>query len=626
MSMNQQYPEMFTEYHPNRSPNSVRGYGNGNVLNRQPSRQFDHGYQPMPQQQQPQQQQQHFSHDDQHMNNFDTSRYDRMAQTSTIQSYPAYDSQTWSYGNGANTMGGTRGSRNTTSRRTALPTSWVDPQQSQQQQPLMPSLQTNQLSGLYNNNQPHHQNARVSPPGDGAEELIPTAIVIKNIPFAVKKEQLSELMVKMGLPLPYAFNYHFDNGVFRGLAFANFTTSEETQAVISMMNCFELQGRKLRVEYKKMLPPAERDRIERDKRERRGQLQEQHQPMSSSLQHQASMSSMNSAIPTTSPSPVHNMRVETMFGPDVDMNDAMTLSFYAELTVFKRDEGRQTMIFPPEISPQHRRAIHTLAHHMKLEHRSEGTDHERHVIVYKNVSPPTSHMASTIGYDSSRRSLNRAATIDFSEHRAAEATYHSHGLGHQTSSTLLVPAPSSPGLGGQNLRGVKSFADLRSFSPSPAQTHQSFSSHQNIGRYNDYASANGSSGTPNLTPTSSGPMDRGSDSYVLGSLANLNIGTYDRSATATRSNGRLVGQSDRDNHTATAGAIGSQRPTNGHYDESQRNGGSTMPERQPRGPGSTPGGEWGGFTGRQRQNGHANHGSDSSDRSIPLSSNNRFMS
>lgn len=111
------------------------------------------------------------------------------------------------------------------------------------------------------------------------EDLIPTAIVIKNIPFAVKKEQLVQVMTDMCLPLPYAFNYHFDNGVFRGLAFANFTTPEETAAVITAMNHLDLHGRKLRVEYKKMLPQAERDRIEREKRERRGQLEEQHRPM-----------------------------------------------------------------------------------------------------------------------------------------------------------------------------------------------------------------------------------------------------------------------------------------------------------------------------------------------------------
>jgi RNA recognition motif-containing protein len=136
------------------------------------------------------------------------------------------------------------------------------------------------------------------------EELIPTAIVIKNIPFAVKKEQLVQLMTDLRLPLPYAFNYHFDNGVFRGLAFANFTTADETAQVIDTMNHFELHGRKLRVEYKKMLPLAERERIEREKRERRGQLIEQHQPMGGSLTTQQSYSSLNSHVPAQSPSPV----------------------------------------------------------------------------------------------------------------------------------------------------------------------------------------------------------------------------------------------------------------------------------------------------------------------------------
>lgn len=111
---------------------------------------------------------------------------------------------------------------------------------------------------------------------DEPEDLIPTAVVIKNIPFAVKRDQLLDVMSKLGLPLPYAFNYHFDNGVFRGLAFANFNSPDETSTVVSVLNGREIGGRKLRVEYKKMLPPVERDRIEREKREKRGQLEEQH--------------------------------------------------------------------------------------------------------------------------------------------------------------------------------------------------------------------------------------------------------------------------------------------------------------------------------------------------------------
>lgn len=120
------------------------------------------------------------------------------------------------------------------------------------------------------------------------DDVIPTAIVIKNIPFAIKKEQLLDVVAKMDLPLPYAFNYHFDNGVFRGLAFANFTNTEETTEVLTSLNGKEIGGRKLRVEYKKMLPQAERERIEREKREKRGQLEEQHKSLSNLSLHSLS--------------------------------------------------------------------------------------------------------------------------------------------------------------------------------------------------------------------------------------------------------------------------------------------------------------------------------------------------
>lgn len=256
------------------------------------------------------------------MARYDTGRLDRLNPSMPNNSY-AYDlpgSQTWNPNGFANAqaLGGIRSasaSMKTGPRggRTGLPTvrapdlgsrtprltdqkTWLD------QQPGIPSPFSNLGPGPLQGNPLRPEAAA---PQDADDDLIPTAIVIKNIPFAVKKEQLVQLMTELGLPLPYAFNYHFDNGVFRGLAFANFTTAEETATVIEMLNHFELQGRKLRVEYKKMLPLQERERIEREKRERRGQLEEQHRPMGTSQLHsQSSMSSLTSHIPATSPSPV----------------------------------------------------------------------------------------------------------------------------------------------------------------------------------------------------------------------------------------------------------------------------------------------------------------------------------
>jgi hypothetical protein len=70
----------------------------------------------------------------------------------------------------------------------------------------------------------------MSPSVNDAREFIPTAIVIKNIPLAMKKEHLQSLMEDMGLPLPSPFNYHLDNGDFSGVAYGNFKTGEDTNS------------------------------------------------------------------------------------------------------------------------------------------------------------------------------------------------------------------------------------------------------------------------------------------------------------------------------------------------------------------------------------------------------------
>lgn len=131
------------------------------------------------------------------------------------------------------------------------------------------------FSGAYTIPRQHPQ---ISNPADGwrngyampaiptqDDDVIPTAIVIKNIPFAVSRETLLGVMESLGAPLPYAFNYHHDNGVFRGLAFANFRAPDEAASVVAALNGYDVQGRKLRVEYKKVLQPGEKDKIEREK-------------------------------------------------------------------------------------------------------------------------------------------------------------------------------------------------------------------------------------------------------------------------------------------------------------------------------------------------------------------------
>jgi len=438
---------------------------------------------------------------------------------------------------------------------------------------------------------------------DVDEDLIPTAIVIKNIPFAVKKEQLIQIMTELGLPLPYAFNYHFDNGIFRGLAFANFTSAEETGHVIEMLNHYELQGRKLRVEYKKMLPAAERERIEREKRERRGQLEEQHRPMPApTLHNQPSMVSLANIPPPTSPSPVSARGGSSA----VDMNDPETLSFYTKLAIFK-ESSEEVYVYSPNLTPQQRRIVHTLAHHMGLSHMSKGVGEQRAVHVYRQppverLSPPVPQLGSSQS-DSQRRTLNRAATTDFHDVRNGGGGGDSglYGLRQQNSGYLPAFQSQNNNLStNNNLRAAKSFADLRSYSPSPVPSNASFpaSLSNNVARIQEQTRDGNSA--PGLAGPPAGLSSR-DDGLLVNGLGSLNIGNgFDGGARTLRG---MVSW-DRGSG-ANVGTIGGHRSisTNNHFDDHSRDRSQGMPSRQPRGPTGA------GFS-RNRQNGHMNRGSD----------------
>jgi RNA recognition motif-containing protein len=472
-----------------------------------------------------------------------------------------------------------------------------------------------------------HPNLRPDAQGvDVDEELIPTAIVIKNIPFAVKKEQLVQLMTEMGLPLPYAFNYHFDNGIFRGLAFANFTTAEETALVIDALNHFDLSGRKLRVEYKKMLPLAERERIEREKRIKRGQLEEQHRPLpGTQLQSQSSLSSLSSHIPATSPSPVSSrpkVPGMTQLSPnrlhagsltlpaELDFNDPQVLNLYSQLLLFKEDPTRDSMILPHTLTPAQRRIVHTIAHHWRLAHVSKGTGDQRAVHIFRyhdganNISPPLPEMPNPHAADPHRRALNRAATTDFSDTRS-DGFYGT--LGRQSSGLLGFPDSPSGLTAAHNLRSAKSYADLRSYTPSPVPSTASFPATltNNLARFADYGLTSTGSSNPNLTSTATTLAGR-EDNLLVNGMNNMNLGNGFGPGGSPRS---MRNAWDRENPGPIGGHRSFTSAAPGMDEQNRdRNSNQTVPSRQPRGPAPERGS---GFGRQARQNGgHSGRGSD----------------
>ena len=113
-----------------------------------------------------------------------------------------------------------------------------------------------------------------NPPGD---DVISNAIAIKNIPFEYPEGDFTNLFRQLGLTAPYAFNYFKSQSPqrFLGVAFANFWKADDAQAAVARLNGYPLEGRVLRVELKKTLPPEE---LERKRLERLARLRNALQP------------------------------------------------------------------------------------------------------------------------------------------------------------------------------------------------------------------------------------------------------------------------------------------------------------------------------------------------------------
>lgn len=268
------------------------------------------------------------------------------------------------------------------------------------------------------------------------DEVIPTAIVIKNIPFNVKRETLLDIIVRassllsiashlththsqssLSIPTPYAFNYHLDQqGSFRGLAFANFRQAADADAVVVGLNGFDVQGRKLRVEYKKVLQAGEKERIEREKAIRRMRSMQIEKDQSGGQPQYDDFGSVQ-APPFTpsrsfsgaspyqqapySPSSVPPMPVPQPYYPvasppvpsvtpssekgslptELDLNDASTLEIYSRILLFKDDRMRDELAFSRTLSPKQRRVVHLIAQKLGVYHYSVGEGEDRYAVV-----------------------------------------------------------------------------------------------------------------------------------------------------------------------------------------------------------------------------------------------------
>ncbi|KAF8931828.1 hypothetical protein BGZ47_011682 [Haplosporangium gracile] len=359
---------------------------------------------------------------------------------------PGYQSQRNSMGmnNGSQSMNAKRQSN----RMSLASVNWSPPQASPIQSPVLqqdprqsqyyqhqayayqPMMQPGPLLGQFQPQpyqQPPMHMQQPMPQQLGGEEhvdTIPTAIVIKNIPFSVKRDSLLAILDNLDIPKPYAFNYHFDNGIFRGLAFANYRTAEEADMVFQSVNGFEVSGRKLRVEYKKVMPAAEQEKRDQEKAaaaalaaqealQRRemeimeAQLLEQQQQQQERQERQRELMELQSREFDRTRNRASAALLErrdsgrSLLDRDesvanlnqLDLNDGETLAFYDRLLMFRGDATKDDMIFPENLSARQRRILHLIADKLSLHHYTEGEGNLRRLIIMK-TAPPASVLDS----------------------------------------------------------------------------------------------------------------------------------------------------------------------------------------------------------------------------------------
>jgi len=285
-------------------------------------------------------------------------------------------------------------------------------------------------------------------PGD--DDIIPNAIVIKNIPFNVKRETLLDIITSLNIPTPYAFNYHLDQaGAFRGLAFANFRAPEDADAVVAALNGFDVQGRKLRVEYKKVLQAGEKERIEREKALRRMrsmqiekerhtlQTMDDFSPQGGNLysgnQLQSNNAFSNSLYQQQTSPPPQAPPASSYLSPtsaatkvsssnELDMNDPATLEIYSRILLFKDDPMRDELAFSRALTPKQRRIVHLIAQKLGVYHYSVGENEERYAVVTR-IDPETNQR--TVPQRHASQTLSRATS---SYLHTAISSEHSSGL------------------------------------------------------------------------------------------------------------------------------------------------------------------------------------------------------
>jgi len=167
-----------------------------------------------------------------------------------------------------------------------------------------------------------------------------TILVLKNLPFSLKQDQLQEILMMMNTTAPQSINLHFDNmGVFRGMAFIKYRLLDDAIKVYEALNGYDVGGRKVRVEYK---------------RKNKGQQTD----------------------------------VPLEWQEEEDLK-----KLWEQAKDFSNNPNVNEISFTPNLTSNQRKQIHAMAEKLKLTHYSNGEGEQRYICIKK--PPPTTTSSSS---------------------------------------------------------------------------------------------------------------------------------------------------------------------------------------------------------------------------------------
>lgn len=188
-----------------------------------------------------------------------------------------------------------------------------------------------------------------------------TILVLKNLPFTLKQDQLHEILLSLSTTIPQSISLHYDNaGVFRGMAFIKYRQLDDAIQVYELLNGMDVGGRKVRVEYKRK--------------------------------------AANATTPRGSQAAV------VLDVPPEWQEDEELRKLWEQLAHFKEDSSQSEWYYPPTLSNNQKRNIYNMCEKLKLYQGTSGDNEVR--VQYLTKKPQTPHPDHHVGSVDSKRGVD----------------------------------------------------------------------------------------------------------------------------------------------------------------------------------------------------------------------------